>query len=346
MATRSVLGLLYILQGMRQLGEDVDSVLQRYGMALDKIDPNTRIERARELQIYVDLAAILRTPQAGLKLGNNFGFASYGPLVMLLMTCSNAYESFQTGVRFQQLTYLYGSVHFEPGEGSSALVIKPLPMPEPAFRFRVDGEVAGTFKLLRDMQSALGVNILPERIELPYPSPPPAEARVYEQHFGCAVSFGHSATRIWMRNEHLQMRFPTADPNAHAIYLNLCNQQLLQQQETAETLAARVLIHLELFVQSFPTAADVARSFDLSERSLRRQLADESTSFRTLLGQARLRKAQQLLGQSSLSVEAVSQQLGYAEPAAFIHAFTRWSGCTPAAWRRQHSAGGATAAGS
>ena len=36
-------------------------------------------------------------------------------------------------------------------------------------------------------------------------------------------------------------------------------------------------------------------------------------------------------------VEQVALALGYAEAAAFIHAFQRWAGCTPAAWRRQQA---------
>ncbi len=32
-------------------------------------------------------------------------------------------------------------------------------------------------------------------------------------------------------------------------------------------------------------------------------------------------------------VEAIAQQLGYAESAAFIHAFQRWAGMTPSAFR-------------
>lgn len=335
MATRSVLGLIYTLQGLRQCGEEVDSVLLHYGMELDKIDPNTRIERSRELQIYADLARGVRNPLSGLRAGNAFGFAGYGPLVMLLMTCQNAYESFQIGVRYQQLTFLFGTLSFQPGETLSALVLKPMPMPEPVFRFRVDGEVAGTVKLAKDMQVALGVDVKPERIDMPYPAPP--EARAYEEQFNCPVRFGEAEARIWIRNEYLNLRFPTADPNAHAMYRAVCDQQLIQQRENLDRLADRVVTHLELFVQSYPSAAEVARSFDMSERHLRRQLADEGSSFRDLLGQARQRKALHLLRNSSLSVEAVGQQLGYAEPAAFIHAFQRWEGCTPAAWRRKLS---------
>src|SRR6516225_8974396 len=50
----------------------------------------------------------LSDPLVGLKMGNFFGLAGYGPLVMLLMTCATAYEALQTGVRYQRLTYLYG----------------------------------------------------------------------------------------------------------------------------------------------------------------------------------------------------------------------------------------------
>lgn len=331
MSTRSILGLIYLVQGLQQLGEDPRPVLARHGLRLDRLDPTTRIDRSRELRIYADLAEAIRDPLVGLKLGGFYGLAGYGPLVMLLMTCGTAYDALQTGIRYQRLTYIFGSLSFEPGEQLSALVLTPMAMAPRAFRFRVDGEVSGTYKLVRDMQVSLGLDIHAERIDMPYPRPP--EATAYEQYFGCPVSFGHAQARFWIRNEHLRLRLPSADPNAHGMYRAMCDQQLVAQQTSTETLADRVLTHLGLFSGSYPSAEEVAQSLGLSERTLRRQLSDEGHNFRDLLAQARYAKAQHLLKHTTLSTEAIAQQLGYAESAAFIHAFQRWAGMTPSAFR-------------
>ena len=93
MSTRSILGLIYLVQGMQQLGEDPRPVLERHGLSLERLDPSTRIDRTRELQIYADLADSLQgDPTIGLKLGNSYGLAGYGPLVMLLLTCATRSE--------------------------------------------------------------------------------------------------------------------------------------------------------------------------------------------------------------------------------------------------------------
>src|SRR3990167_524156 len=278
MSNRSILGLIYMVQGLKQMGEDPEPVLARHGLTLAQLDPSTRIERSREMRIYADLAETVKDPLVGLKLGGFYGLAGYGPLIMLLMTCATAYEAFQIGIRYQGLTYLFGTLRFEPGDKLSALVLTPMPMTPHAFRFRVDGEVSGTYKLVRDMQLTLGVDIHAERIDMPYPRPP--EAADYEAYFGCPVRFGETEARFWLRNEHLQLRLPSADPNAHAMYRSMCDQQLVAQQTSTETLADRVLTHLGLFSGSYPSADDVARALGLSERTLRRQLSDEDHSFR------------------------------------------------------------------
>lgn len=336
MSTRSILGLIYLVQGMQQLGEDPRPVLERHGLSLERLDPSTRIDRSREMRIHADLADSIADPLIGLKLGGFYGLAGYGPLVMLLMTCETAYDALQTGIRYQRLTYLFGTLGFEPGEHVSALVLSPMPMEPRAFRFRVDGEIAGTYKLVRDMQVTLGLDIHAERIDIPYPRPD--DATSYERYFGCPVSFGHAQARFWIRNEHLRLRLPTADRNAHAMYRTMCDQQLVAQQQSTETLSDRVLTHLGLFSGSYPSADDVAKSLDLSERTLRRQLSDEGSNFRDLLAQARYAKARHLLTHTTLPVEAIAQQLGYAESAAFIHAFQRWAGKSPAAWRHSGDA--------
>ena len=333
MSTRSILGLIYMVQGLKQLGEDPEPVLARHGLSSDQLDPTTRIERARELRIYAELAETLNDPLVGLKMGSFFGLAGYGPLVMLLMTCPTAYEAIQTGIRYQRLTFLYGTLRLEPGERQSALILDPMMMPHKAFRFRVDGEVSGTYKMIRDMQATMGLNLRPERVDMPYARPP--EAVAYEEHFGCPVRFGEHEARFWLRNEHLQLRLPTADPNAHAMYRTMCDQQLKAQEVPVDTLADRVLAHLGMFNGHFPSAEEVAKSFDMSERSLRRQLSEDGRSFRDLLADARYAKARYLLKNTTLPIDDIAVQLGYAESAAFIHAFRRWAGQTPGEFREQ-----------
>lgn len=333
MTTRSILGLIYMVQGLKQIGEDPEPVLQRHGLAMDKLDPTTRIERARELRIYADWAETIHDPLAGLKIGSFFGLAGYGPLVMLLMTCASAYDAIQTGIRYQRLTYLFGTLRLEPGERQSALILDPMMLPHKAFRFRVDGEVSGTYKMLKDMQATMGLNLRAERLDMPYPKPP--EAAAYEAFFECPVRFGEQEARFWMRNEHLQLKLPTADRNAHAMYRTMCDQQLQAQEATTDALADRVLNHLSLFNGHFPSAEDVAKSFDMSERSLRRQLSEDGRSFRDLLADARYAKARYLLKNTTLPIEDIATQIGYAEAAAFIHAFRRWAGVTPGEFRHQ-----------
>jgi len=331
MSTRSIRGLIYMVQALKQLGEDPEPVLQRHGLSSAQLDPTTRIERARELRIYAEAAETIQNPLAGLKLGGYFGLAGYGPLVMLLMTCPTAYEAIQTGIRYQRLTFLYGTLRLTPGERLSALILEPMAMPPKAFRFRVDGEVSGTYKMIRDMQATMGLDLHPEGLDMPYPKPP--EAAAYEAHFGCPVRFGEKEARFWLRNEHLQLKLPTADPNAHAMYRTMCDQQLKAQEVNTDTLADRVLAHLGLFNGHFPSAEDVARSFDMSERSLRRQLSEDGRSFRDLLAEARYAKARHLLQHTALSIDEIAAQVGYAESAAFIHAFRRWAGVTPGEFR-------------
>ena len=336
MSSRSVLGLVYTLQGLEAIGEDCSPVLEKYGLDPQRLDPTAEIERSRELQILSELVEHLQDPLAGLKAGAHFSLAGYGPFSMLLMTCKNAWQALHVALRYRELTYLFSELSLEPGEHTSAVVLTPPVLPAHILRFRVDGEVSGTFQLMRDMQANLGTDLLPERIDIPYETPP--EATAYREHFGCPVEFDTDRARIHLRNEHLQLPFPTANDTAHRMYRAQCD-QLLARRETSEAgLTERVRHYLEMFQDEYPPAAQVAATFGIAERSFRRQLNREGSSFRKLLNEVRLRKAQQYLENTSMPVEQIAERLGYEESAAFIHAFRRWAGTTPARWRRQQCA--------
>ena len=69
-------------------------------------------------------------------------------------------------------------------------------------------------------------------------------------------------------------------------------------------------------------------------RTLRRRLEEEDTSFRAITNDVRATLATGLLAQVGLTVEQVARRLGYAETAAFNHAFSRWFGVAPNEYRR------------
>jgi len=124
-------------------------------------------------------------------------------------------------------------------------------------------------------------------------------------------------------------------PQADRHTLEMCMAQcdvLMQSSERRRGIAA--LVRTKLFRDSgvFPTLSDMAAELDLHPRTLRRRLAEEGTSFRDLLNEARSTMAVDLLRNVGLTVEEVSTRLGYTEVSTFSHAFKRWYGVAPSVY--------------
>ena len=336
MSTRSVLGLIYTLEGLKACGITVEPTLKKYGMSLDKISPDAEIERSLELQIYKELAEQFNDPLIGLKIGRGMSLAGYGQFIMVLMAAENAWEALKTGIRYQQLTYLFGHMSLETGERESAITITPVPLPAACQRFLIDRDISGTFQLVEDIQQNIGSSLDPVRIEMPYPEPDNAEA--YEKRFRCPVAFGKDKVKAVIRTQDLAIRFPGANRTAYALYQKQCEKMIQAREENAGQLATSIKSYLGLFTSDLPKAEDAAMTFGVSERTLRRKLSAEGTTFRKILDDVRSSKARDLLINTQLTIESIAHELGYAEAAAFVHAFRRWENTSPAQYRQQSKA--------
>jgi AraC-like DNA-binding protein len=83
-----------------------------------------------------------------------------------------------------------------------------------------------------------------------------------------------------------------------------------------------------------PSLPDVARSLGLSERTLRRRLAVERTSFQDLLEGFRSSLAGRYLERKDLALAEIAFLLGFSEPSPFYRAFRRWFGQSPERYRQ------------
>ncbi len=82
------------------------------------------------------------------------------------------------------------------------------------------------------------------------------------------------------------------------------------------------------------TVAAAAHRLHLSPRTLQRRLREEGTSHQEVVDDARRVLAHRMLTQSRLGIAEVAFALGFSEPGALHRAFKRWTGMTPAEYRR------------
>jgi AraC-like DNA-binding protein len=81
-------------------------------------------------------------------------------------------------------------------------------------------------------------------------------------------------------------------------------------------------------------ARSVAKALKLHPRTLKRRLIQAHTPWSSLLDDARRQTACEQLRYHDASLRALAEQLGFSDQSAFIRAFKRWTGKTPAQYRR------------
>ena len=86
-----------------------------------------------------------------------------------------------------------------------------------------------------------------------------------------------------------------------------------------------------------PDLGDVAFDLNISQRTLNRRLQAEGTSFRQLKSDALARWAKQYLRETTHSVEAIAEELGYTDTSNFRRAFRKSVGCSPIEYRNAHT---------
>jgi AraC-like DNA-binding protein len=123
-----------------------------------------------------------------------------------------------------------------------------------------------------------------------------------------------------------------ADAASNRLARDRCD-ELLQSMGLDGRLAPKVRALLNRPDAATPPLKDVARALRLSPRTFRRRLEGEGVSFSALVDVERMRKSLLLLRSQELTIEQISERLGYENVANFTRAFRRWTGKTPSAYR-------------
>ena len=164
----------------------------------------------------------------------------------------------------------------------------------------------------------------------------PRPDREYSRIFGDNQRFGQSVTSIAFDREIADRR----QMHQHPELLDLLRaeaQRRLDRMATGVRPAMRLRQYLLAMPPShIPEISAAARDLGMSERSLRRRLTADGTSYRDVVRSALEASAGRMLAQSTHTIKETAVALGFADVAAFHRAFKRWTGMTPGEYRRAH----------
>jgi AraC-like DNA-binding protein len=176
--------------------------------------------------------------------------------------------------------------------------------------------------------------ISPTAIELAHAERP--DSRELTRTLGLAPKFRAVRTAVVVRTEDLQRPIRGADPDLFRFFDRHLNANagdmpvaaIVDGSATAlATEAVRDSLHRDVF-----SSVAIAGQLGLSLRTLQRRLAAEGTSLSAIVEEVRRARAERLL-RAGMPVAEVAVMLGYSGTTAFVRAFRRWLGTTPAVWR-------------
>lgn len=319
--------LLYLTQLAE--ARRVDSRPWFAGLALTPAqiaDPALRVSY-RQASTFVRRALeALDVADAGLRIGCEGTIGGFGLLGLAMMTSRTLGEAMMAGITYHKICGCLLELDLEPVD-EHAVALRALPRfgDHALLPFFCEELFGSCLMIAREL---VGPELKPLRAEFAYPEP--AHAAAYAGVFDCDIRFDATQSRLVIGTAWLSRPLPGHNPLTARQALALCAQQMTPEGgEPHQEIVSAVERLLRARLPSQPRLPDVARTLNLSERTLRRKLAESGRVFREIHDRVRAERALQLLQAGRLSVADVGSAVGFNDPREFRRAFKRWTGMPP-----------------
>ncbi len=308
-------------------------VLQGTGLVWGSLQSGKQTVHKRQMnQLIVNAVRLAQEPDLGLQFGKRLNTNTHGILGYALMSSATMREVVNVWLKYYKINFADLNLIYRIA-GDTALLAVDIRSEQNDIRlFMVEAVFASMYTTAAFL---LNENLRGAEIWFDYPEP--VHAAKYFDTFPIRVCFAKDQCQLRTPVTLLDARLASANTAAARIYGQQCDDMLStmkQRRGTARKVQKLMLGHSG----NFPRVNDAAQQLHMSERTLRRKLAAESTSFQEVLNDVRYRIACEYLQSTALPIADIADLLGFADPSNFRRAFMQWSGVSPAAFRTQTAA--------
>jgi AraC-like DNA-binding protein len=187
------------------------------------------------------------------------------------------------------------------------------------------------------VRQASGHQVIPKAVYFIHPRP--ADIAPHRELFRGPITFGAGYNGFTLSRTDAERPLMDAQPGLFEV-LEQHAEHLLAKHPRPDSFVAQVraAILSELRTGSI-SVSTVARRLGTSERTLRRRLDADETTYQEQLAELRMNLATRYMAEEQLSVDEIALLLGFSDRTSFIRAFRRWTGRSPTEFRQGLAAG-------
>jgi len=321
----------HLLQVAGKHGASISRCLEGSGISEVAIaDAETEITPEQELRLIRNvLAALPHVPGLALEVGARYHLTDFGIWGYALISCRTLGDAMRLALGYLDLSFIFGDLQFvEIDADVAALRFNYEMIPADIRQFLIERDAAA----INAVERLVAPNTMYPVLRMNCSYPRPAHAALYKLALGVEPVFDAPVTEVQVSRKLLEMPLPGANEATARMCEAECK-KLLARRVARAGVSARVRdVILRQPAQSTDMDA-IAAGLCMTSRTLRRHLAEEGVTFRTLREEVLLMLAEELMGTAHIKLAEVAERLGYSDAAAFSHAYKRWKGVTPGASR-------------
>ena len=284
--------------------------------------------RAEQEDVLEAAARLTGDDAIGLHLAEALEERAVNALVYLVMSATTLGDALRKLAEFARILGGDGGLVLAPEAGRPGCQrLSHSVLPDGASRQHAEFSAVGVLRLCRYVT---GHDVMPVAVSFKHKRP--VDVVSHRRIFRAPLGFSARQDALVFDEGVLALPSRHSDPAVHAFHLEFAERQLAQLNgNVVRRLEGALLDVLE------PGPRDVdamAQVLAMSTRTLQRRLSEAGASYKTVLDSVRKRVALDRLNESGVPIQEVARQAGFDDYSAFYRSFRRWTGTSPAGWRR------------
>ncbi|MGY4476374.1 AraC family transcriptional regulator ligand-binding domain-containing protein [Bradyrhizobium sp. USDA 3364] len=314
---------------LRDAQVDPAPIVSAAGLAIDDVEDRKRRIDARAQVRLLELAAReLQDDCFGFHLAQGFELGEIGLLYYVMASSEHLVDALQIGGRYCAINNegvrLRSSL-----ERGFAMGFEYVNLDRSSDRHHAEFWLITLVRICRALTDG---RLVPKQIKLKHARrETPLDVRSF---LGCEIEFAADRDEALFPSQIGALPVVGADLHLNRMLLQYADEALTSRASRRTSVRSRVEDQIaQLLPHGKANAETVARRLGMSRRTLARALSLEGDGFSDILEAFRIALARHYLEDEELPISKIAWLLGYSEVSSFTHAFVRWTGLTPRAYR-------------